>query len=144
MPEEKPSQSLSISGSQLSDIQIGGIGGNDLNVTQNQQIGTSESSKPLTQADVVELIIQLEELFRNSGLPEAQTAKAIKHLESAKEEAQEENPDKDFAAKNLQRATKVLKEAGETVDAGTSLWQKIKTILETVSPWLGVATSFLI
>lgn len=144
MPEEKPSQSFSISGAQLSEVQIGGIAGQDMNVTQNQQIGTSESSKPLTQADVVELIVQLEELFRSSGLPEAQTAKAIKHLEAAKEEAQEEKPDKDFAAKNLQRATKVLKEAGETVEAGTSLWQKVKPILETVSPWLGVAASFLI
>ncbi len=144
MPEEKPSQSFSISGAQLSEVQIGGIAGQDMNVTQNQQIGTSESSKPLTQADVVELIVQLEELFRSSGLPEAQTAKAIKHLEAAKEEAQEEKPDKDFAAENLQRATKVLKEAGETVEAGTSLWQKVKPILETVSPWLGVAASFLI
>jgi hypothetical protein len=144
MPEEKPSQSFNISGAQLSEVQIGGIAGQDMNVTQNQQIGTSESSKPLTQADVVELIVQLEELFRSSGLPEAQTAKAIKHLEAAKEEAQEEKPDKDFAAKNLQRATTVLKEAGETVEAGTSLWQKVKPILETVSPWLGVAASFLI
>ncbi len=143
MPEEKPSQSFSISGGQLSDVQIGGMAGQDMSVTQNQQIGTSESSKPLTQADVVELIAQIEELFRSSGLPEAQTAKAIKHLEAAKEEAKEEKPDKEFAAKNLQRATKVLKEAGETVVAGTSLWQKVKPILETVSPWLGVATSFL-
>lgn len=144
MPEEKPSQSFSISGGQLSDVQIGGIAGQDMNVTQNQQIGTSESSKSLTQTDVVELIIELEELFRSASLPEAQTAKAIKHLEAAKEEAQEDKPDKEFAAKNLQRATKVLKEAGETVDAGTSLWQKMKPILETISLWLGVATSFLI
>ena len=144
MPEEKASQSFSISGAQLSEVQIGGIAGQDMNVTQNQQIGTSESSKPLTQADVVELIVQLEELFRSSGLPEAQTAKAIKHLETAKEEAQEEKPDKEFAAKNLQRATKVLKEAGETVEAGTNFWQKIKPILENISPWFGVAASFFI
>ncbi|NEP58539.1 MAG: hypothetical protein F6K31_16235 [Symploca sp. SIO2G7] len=144
MPKEKPSQSFSISGSQLSDVQIGGMAGRDMDLTQNQQIGASESSKPLTQADVIELIAQLEELFSSSGLPETQTAKAIKHLEAAKEEAQEEKPDKDFAAKNLQRATKVLKEAGETVEAGSSLWQKVKPILETIAPWLGVATNFLI
>lgn len=144
MAEEKPSQSFSISGGQLENVQIGGIAGQNLDVTQNQQVSASESSEALTQADVVKLIAQLEELFRTSGLPEAQTAKAIKHLEAAKEEAQEKEPDKDFAAKNLQRATKVLKEAGETVDAGTSLWQKVKPILESITPWLGVATSFLI
>ncbi len=143
MPEEKPSQSFGISGGQLSDVLIGGMAGNDMNVTQNQQIGASESSKPLTQADVVELIAQLEELFRSSGLPEAQTAKAIKHLETAKEEAKEEKPDKDFAAKNLQRATKVLKEAGETVEAGTSLWKKVQPIITKLLPWLGVAAGIL-
>ena len=144
MPEEKPSQSFSISGAQLSDVQIGGIAGENMNLTQTQQIGTGESSQPLTQTDVVQLISQLEELFRNSDLSEEKTAKAIKHLEAAKEEVQEEEPDKEFAAKNLQRATKVLKEAGETVEAGTSLWQKVKPILETIGPWLGVAVSFLI
>lgn len=142
MPEEKPSQSFSISGGQLSDVQIGGMAGQDMNVTQNQQIGASESSKPLTQTDVVELIAQLEELFRSSGLPEAQTAKAIKHLEAAKEEAKEEKPDKDFAAKNLQRATKVLKSAGETVEAGTSLWKKVQPIITRLLPWFGVAAGF--
>lgn len=144
MSEEKSSQSFSISGGQVSNAQIGGQAGRDLSATQNQQINQNKSQKPLTQADVVELIAQLEELFRSSALPEAQTAKAIKHLEAAKEEAQEEKPDKDFAAKNLQRATKVLKEAGETVEAGTSFWQKVKPILENISPWLGVATSFFI
>ncbi len=142
MPEEKPSQSFSISGGQLSDVQIGGIAGDNMNVTQNQQIGTSEFSKPLTQADVVELIAQLEELFRSSDLPKVQTAKALKHLEVAKEEAQEKEPDKDFAAKSLQRATKVLKEAGETVEAGTGLWKKVQTIITKLLPWLGVAADF--
>ncbi len=143
MPEEKPSQSFSISGGQLSDVQVVGLAGNDMNVTQNQQIGTGESSKPLTQKEVVELIAQLEEIFRSSDLPPAQTAKAIKHLEAAKEEAQEKEPDKDFAAKNLQRATKVLKEAGETVKAGMSLWNKVQPIMTKLLPWLGVAAGIL-
>ena len=144
MSEKKSSQSLSISGGQLSDVQIGGMAGNDINLTQNQQISTRESSNPPTQSDVVELIAELEELFRGSDLPPAQTVKAIKHLEAAKEEVKEKEPDKDFAAKNLQRATKVLKEASETIDAGNNLWQKVKSILEIVSPWLGVTSSFLI
>lgn len=142
MPEEKPSQSFNISGGQLSHVQIGGMAGQDMNVSQKQQIGTSEPSKPLTQADVVELIAQLEELFRGSGLPEVQTVKAIKYLEAAKEEAQEKKPDKDFAANNLQRATKVLKEAGETVEAGTGLWEKVQPIITKLLPWLGVGAGF--
>ena len=92
----------------------------------------------------MELITQLEELFRSSGLPEAQIAKAIKHLEAAKEEAQEKKPDKDFTAKNLQRTTKVLKEAGETVEAGTSLWEKFQPIITKLLPRLGVAAGILV
>lgn len=142
MPEEKPSQSFNISGGKLSHVQIGGMASQDLNVSQKQQIETSEPSKPLTQAAVVELIAQLEELFRGSGLPEVQTVKAIKYLEAAKEEVQQKKPDKDFTANNLQRATKVLKEAGETVAAGTGLWQKVQPIITKLLPWLGVGAGF--
>ena len=92
--------------------------------------------------NVVELIAQLEELFNSSDLPKKYKEKAIRHLENAKEVAQEDKPDKDFAAKSLQRATKVLKEAGATVDAGTSLWSKVQPIISRLLPWLGVAASF--
>lgn len=143
MSAEESSQSINISGGQISNVQIGGIAGRDQTVTQTQQIGNSGDA-PLTQADVVDLIAQLEALLRSSGLPEAQATEALKHLETAKEEAQAEEPDKECAAKSLQRATTVLKEAGETVAAGTSLWQKVKPIMETLSPWLGLATGFLI
>ena len=142
MSEDKNSQSFNISGGQLSQVQIGGLAGGDQNVLQTQKISQGSTEKPLTQTDVVELISQLEELFRSSGLPEKQKEKAIKHLETAKEEAQEEKPDKDFAAKNLQRATKVLKEAGETVDAGTNLWKKVQPIITRLLPWLSVTASF--
>ena len=142
MTEEKPSQSLSISNSPLDQVQIAQIEGQDIDVTQKQQIGTNESSKQLTQADVVELIVQLEQLFHSSSLPEAQTAKAIRYLETTKDEVQANKPDKMFAAQNLKRATQVLREAGETLEAGTNLWQKVKPILETVSLWFGVAAGF--
>ena len=139
---ENPSQSFHISSGQLSNVQIGGQAGRDLEVNQTQNISQGESEDSLTPMNVVELIAQLEELFSSSDLPGKYKEKAIKHLESAKEEAQEENPDKDFAAKSLQRATKVLKKAGETVDAGTSLWSKVQPIISRLSPWLGVAASF--
>ncbi len=140
--KQKPSQSFTISGGQLSNVQIGGQAGRDMDVTQNQLLAQGNSEKPLIQTDVVELIAQLEELFRNSELPEAQTSKAIKHLEAAKEEVQEKEPDKDFAAKNLQKATKVLKEANEAVTAGTNIWEKVQPIITKLLPWLGVAASF--
>ena len=139
---ENPSQELNISGGQLSNVQVGGQAGRDLNANQVQDISQGELEKSLTSADVVKLIVQLEELFNSSDLPKKYKEKAIRHLENAKEVAQEDKPDKDFAAKSLQRATKVLKEAGATVDAGTSLWSKVQPIISRLLPWLGVAASF--
>lgn len=139
---ENSSQSFNISGGQLSNVQVGGQAGRDLNVNQTQNISPGELEESLTPTNVVELIAQLEELFNSSDLSKKYKEKAIRHLDSAKEVAQEEHPDKDFVAKSLQRATKVLKEAGETVDAGTTLWSKVQPIISRLLPWLGVAASF--
>lgn len=144
MSEEKSSQSINISGGQLSNVQIGGMAGQDLTVSQTQQIGTDGKDAQLTQDDVVELITQLEALLQSSELPDQQSTKALRHLETAKEEVQNKEPDKDYAAKSLKKATTVLKEAGETVSAGSSLWNKIKPIVEKVTPWLGVASGFFL
>ena len=92
---ENPSQSINISGGQLSNVQVGGQGGRDLNVSQTQNISQGELEESLTPTNVVELIAQLEELFNSSDLPKIYKEKAIRHLENAKEVAQEENPDKD-------------------------------------------------
>ena len=142
--DQNPSQSINISGGQLSNVQIGGQAGRDLNISQSQQIGNGGDEKPLSPADVVTLLDQLKTLIENADLPASEKEKAVRSIDTTKDEVQTDEPDKEFAAKNLQRATKALKEAGETVEAGTNLWQKITPILETVSPWLGVATGFLI
>ena len=142
--DQNPSQSINISGGQLSNVQIGGQAGRNLNISQSQQIGEGSDEKPLSTADVVTLLDQLKQLIENADLPASEKEKAVRSIDTTKDEVQTDEPDKEFAAKNLQRATKVLKEAGETVEAGTNLWQKVTSILETISPWLGIATSFLI
>ena len=144
MTKEQATQSIHISGGQISKVQIGGIAGRDQTVAQSQQIGEGANAKSLTPADVAALLDQLKSILENSELSAVDKEKAVRSIATAKDEVQAEEPDKEFAAKSLQRATKVLKDAGETVEAGTSLWQQIKPIMETVSPWLGVADSFLI
>lgn len=143
MAEDKVSQSISISGGQLSNVQIGGQAGGDLTVNQVQHIG-DEAADQLTSADVITLLDQLKALLQASDLSDDDKTKAIRGIESAQDEVQADEPDKEFAAKNLQRATKILKDASETVEAGTSLWQKATPILETVSPWLKVAAGFFL
>ncbi|MGG6242130.1 hypothetical protein ACQ4N7_26220 [Nodosilinea sp. AN01ver1] len=142
MTEEKPSQSLNISGGQFSGgIQVGQAG---RDLSQTQRIVGGNPEKQLTVTEVVELISQIENLFETSDLPSDQQEKAIKHLETAKEEVQAKDPDKDFAMKSLQRATKVLKEANEAVGAGEGLWKKLEPIVTQLAPWLGVAAKALL
>lgn len=102
-----------------------------------------DSEKQLSTDDVVELVTQIETLLRSSALPEEQKQKVLKHLDSVKEEAKCEEPDKGFAAKSLQRATKVLKDASDTVDAGNGLWKRLEPIVTKLIPWFGEAKSFL-
>lgn len=131
-------QSMTFSGSTISG-QVGQAGG-DMNQTQYQHQG--EAAKPLSPAEVVQLITQIEGLLGRSGLPEAQQSTVVKYLEAAKEEVASKEPDKDFAAKSLQKASQVLKDTNEAVDAGQSLWGNVAPLLKKLLPWLGVASHF--
>jgi hypothetical protein len=136
--QEKPSQSLSISGGSVSG-QVTQAGGN---VTQTQQINQQSAEKQLTVIEVVELISQIETLLEDTTLPNDLRNKAITHLEAAKDATQEEEPDKDYAAKSLQKTAKIMKEASETMESGQKLWNKVTPILKQLLPWFGVATHF--
>ena len=128
--EKSLSQKINISGSQLSGAQIGGQAGRDLSVTAEQRSGNHVDGESLTSSEVISLLERSQQLLVEANLSTT--------------ELQAENPDKEVAAKSLQRVTKVLKETDATIAAGTGLWQKIKPMLEAISPWLGVAKSFLI
>jgi hypothetical protein len=116
MSEEAPnSQSMNFSG-QVSGVNAAqNVGGS---VNQELSSGQGEAAKQLSPTEVIELIAQIEVLFSNSDLSNEQKEKALKHLDTAKEEVKNPEPDKDFAAKSLQRATQVLKQADAAVGAG--------------------------
>lgn len=137
MSQEKFPQSISITGSTVSSS-IGQAGRDLVQMHYNQ--GTSE--KQLTVTDVVGLIMQIETLLKDTALPDNLESRAMTHLEAAKDATQEEEPDKDYAAKSLQKATKIIKEASETMESGQKLWNKVEPILKQLLPWLGVATHF--
>ncbi|GAB4196557.1 MAG: hypothetical protein Fur006_44110 [Coleofasciculaceae cyanobacterium] len=138
MPQEKPSQSLSVSGSTVSG-QVAQVVGN---VNQTQSINQGSLEKQLTVTEVVELITRIQTLLKDTALPDSLESRTMTHLEAAKEASQEEEPDKDYAAKSLQKATKIIKEASETMESGQKLWNKVTPILKQLLPWLGVATHF--
>jgi hypothetical protein len=145
MTAESASNSIHIGGhAKLSQVQIGGQAGQDAHIQQTQQISQGNVAQPLTAVEVRDLLNQVATLFRMAGLPEADTEKAIAYLEATKEETQAAEPDKEFALKNFQRATKVLQEAGATAEATEGLWKKLEAIAKTLAPWFGVAVKALL
>ena len=99
-------------------------------------------TKSLSADDVVRILIQIESLIRQSDLSVGQKEKAVACVDMAKDEASSEEPDKDFAAKSLQKVTKMLKETNEAADAGQSLLEKIVPLLRQLPSWLGVVSHF--
>lgn len=138
MSREKLSQSISISGGTISG-QLAQAGGD---VNQTQHLSSVEGRDQLSSAEALDLLTKIELLINSSTLSAEHKKKAIVHLEAAKESAAEEEPDKGYAAKSLQKATKILKDASETVDAGKGFWSKVEPIITTLAPWLGVMPHF--
>ena len=136
--EKKPTQSFNLSNATLSNVQIGGqSGGSQINI-----FNQGETAKQITTKEAIELIKQIEQLIKDSDLPESPKQEAIQYLRSAKKDAQEKEPDKDFIAKNLQRSTKIIKAASNTLEAGKGLWEKIEPIFGKLRIWLGVAIDY--
>lgn len=135
-----PDQSMSFSGGQFSGVQIGQAGGD---LTQNQELA-QDNTPSLSPEKVVELIAEIEYLFLNSDLPDDTKKQAFKHLDYAKDAVQEKEPDKNTAVSSLQKASKVLKDANETLSAGQGIWQKLKPIVKELAPWLGITAKTLL
>lgn len=143
MSREKPSQSQSISGSQISgsQVQLAQAEGDLSQVQQGDQ--ATDSEQAITAVEVLGVLEKVGEMVKASELPEAKKEEVIAYLNAAQKEAQQTEPDKELVAKNLKRMGDTLKTAGDTVDAGKSLWEKIQPMLTTLVGWLGVAKGFL-
>lgn len=111
----------------------------------NQAMSTeaSTTSSTPTQAEVIGLLAQIEQLIRNAELPESVQEKTTKYLETAKIEAEETEPDKQLIAKNLERVTKNLEEVDKTVDTSKRIFEKVVPLVTKITSWLGMAVGSL-
>jgi hypothetical protein len=142
MSKEKPYQTQSISDSQISgQIQFAQAEGDLTQVLQGNQV--VDSKQVITAAEVLKQLEKIEEIVRNTGLPKAKSEEAIAYLQAAQKETQQAEPDKELIAKNLKRMGDSLKTAGDTIDAGKGLWEKVQPILSVLTGWLGVAKGLL-
>jgi hypothetical protein len=138
MSNPNPSQSINISGSDVSGSQVGQAGRNN---TQTQQIVQS-TTEVLSQEKVLSLLTELENILKTTNLPKTQQEKALRYLGYAKEEAQAEEPDKKFTADSLKKVAGALKETNETIEASQKIWEKVQSVFKQLLPWLGVAVNF--
>lgn len=139
MPEQKPSQSISISGSSFSGSQFGQAG-RDQN--QSQQVVQGSTVQELSREKVLDLLASLEKLLKTAELSQTHQEKALRYLGAAKEEANSEKPDKKYTAESLKKFAGTLKEANETIETGQKIWDKVQPIFKQLLPWLGVTTNF--
>jgi hypothetical protein len=139
MSNQKTSQYINIIDSHVSDSQFGQ---SKRDQTQTQQIVQSSTESELSQEKVIVLLTNLESLLKTSSLPQIQQQKALRYLDAAKQEAQAEQPDKQFTADSLKKVAGVLKETNETIETSQKIWDKVQPIFKQILPWLGVATGF--
>lgn len=112
-------------------------------ITQTVHNEGSTAAHALTQAEVVELLRQIEQMIRNAELPGAEKEKATKYVETARVEAEEKEPDKQLISKNLERVTKTLEEVDKTVDTSNRIFEKAVPLVVKVAGWLGTAAGSL-
>ncbi len=112
----------------------------------NQQMETNVNQadeKQLTQADVIQMLAQIEQLLKSTPeLPSADKEKSLRYLGAAKEETQASEPDKQLAAGNLKRMAQTIETASKTVASGKTLWGNIQPVLQELPAYFGVAASF--
>ena len=135
---DKPPQSISISGGTITNSPIAQAGGD---LQQSQQIVASPTNTGLTVDEVLGLIDRFAAIVRESDLSEKEKEKVLRHIASGKDEVQEKEPDKALVKQDLQRATKVIKDVDEAVSAGQGLWQKLEPVVTKLAGWLGVAAN---
>ncbi|MEA5598627.1 hypothetical protein [Rivularia sp. UHCC 0363] len=130
-------------------ISIGNVDGSNLQIARdssNQQMEANvnqANEKQLTQADVIQMLAQIEELLKSTPeLPEADKEKSLRYLGAAKEETQATEPDKQLAAGNLKRMAQTIETASKTVESGKTLWGNIQPVLKELLPYFGVAKTF--
>lgn len=138
--EKKASQSLSIENSNISGSQLA-IGNY---IKQTKIVKTNGPEKSLTSQEVLIIIQEMQNLLQNLGLQNDKKSKCLRHLQTVKEEVKEKNPDKEYAAQNLQKMVHLLKETRNPASPGDCVMDKLQPIITRMLPWLGETKKFLV
>jgi hypothetical protein len=121
-------------------VTTGDISGQQIAIGSNiQQNIQHDDHSGMDSKVVFNLLEQLIQDVKREGLPKQSEEKIIKQLEVSQDELQEEQPDKDYIGRNLQKATDTMKKAGSFIDQSTSIGQKLLKI----GKWVGAVISLI-
>ncbi len=134
---KKPiSQSQSFAGSIEGNTTITQSGG-DSHITVNNNV---QQDKQITIDELLNLLGQIENLARNSNLPDDKSETAISHIKDAIKEVKQNEPSKDYVARSLKRFVDLLKDSNLAVIE----LQKLQPILVGVAGWLGTTARHIL
>ncbi|MGD1863742.1 MAG: hypothetical protein ACFB0D_04230 [Phormidesmis sp.] len=136
--DETSSQSISVSGSQVSGVNINQAG-RDALITDSS---ANSDKQNLQQEDVILLLDEIKALLSAADIAPAEKQMSTASVELAQQEAKKEEPNKSFIAELVKRATQASNDATNAIDAGSGLWNKAKPIVEKLLPYLGVGLTF--
>ena len=97
------------------------------------QTNTITTTSGLTVADVAKLLDEVKEAVSAENIPDTAKSRVLNQLEEAKAEAQVQQPDKNYIANTIKKATEIVKGAGGLVTATT----KVGKCLTPLAEWLG-------
>lgn len=129
-------QGTNIRAAQGNDIQA--VIGDDNLVKQTTE-GNIHGIENLTQADILQLLTELESLIKETELPAATKAEVIEDLSAVKTATDREEPNKKRALDRLTSVAETLEKTSKGLDAGQKIWQTAKPVLIKVATWLGAA-----
>lgn len=129
-------QGTNIRAAQGNDIQA--VIGDDNLVKQTTE-GNIHGIENLTQADILQLLTELESLIKETELPAATKAEVIEDLSAVKTATDREEPNKKRALDRLTSVAETLEKTSKSLDAGQKIWQTAKPVLIKLATWLGAA-----
>lgn len=110
--------------------------------TMETNVAQSSTERQLSQADVVRMLTEIEQMIRDAELPTETKEEATLYLGAAKKAAEKEEPKKELAATNLKGMAETLENASKTTESAKKIWENIKPVLGQLLTWLGVAKAF--
>lgn len=129
------SKSVSIKNSNISgQVAIGD------NNRQQKIVKTFGYGNAITSQEILKIIKEMQNLVQNSVLQDEKKSKCLRHLQTVKDETQAKEPDKEYAAKTLQKLNYLL----NSTSTGDGVIDKIQPLITRMLPWLGETKRFLV